>query len=509
MFKTKRMMGLGVLLAGLFALVAVTVAAPHFGVETLPDGSVKLRADDGTDPVADVEVDGDTAVLGTDGNAIIFERVNGHWTEIATLLPDDLVGNSFFGNSVSIHSDTVIIGAFRNTTDKGSESGNAYVFEYTNDVWTQTATLIGDDTAANDWFGSAVSVSENIILVGAPRDSASEDTLFSGSVYVFERIANNWIQTAKFAPANPEAFRNFGNSVSLDGQLGLIGAPFGTNGGSAYLFEKGNDGWGQVTELVGDGVATDDEFGYAVSLYEQTAIVGAPEHPERADSSGSAYVFEETDQGWEQQQQLTPDDGKRYDYFGYDVGIHDNVIVVGAWGDDDTPDGDFFAYPGSAYVFERTQPDGMWAQRQKLMEYSPGTINAFGTSVDVHAGGDTIIIGAFASGNGYIYLPSQLIPPNVISLAPQNNSTNVSPNTDLTLTFTEDVLAGTGNITLKHPDGTVIETIPVTSDRVAINGDTVTIDPATLLAYGTDYAVDIDAGAFEDADGNPFPGLTN
>ncbi len=85
------------------------------------------------------------------------------------------------------------------------------------------------------------------------------------------------------------------------------------------------------------------------------------------------------------------------------------------------------------------------------------------------------------------------------------------PNTNLTVRFTEDVFRGSGRIRIERLNGTVIESLGVNADanRISINGDTVTIDPATLLAYGTRYVITIDAGTFVDADGDPFPGLMN
>ncbi len=99
--------------------------------------------------------------------------------------------------------------------------------------------------------------------------------------------------------------------------------------------------------------------------------------------------------------------------------------------------------------------------------------------------------------------------PQLISVTPSSGARNVYPNTDLTLTFDDEVFRGSGRIRILQ-NGAVVESLGVNSDpdRVRINGATVTIDPVSLLIYGTDYAITIDDGTFVNGNGNPVPGLT-
>lgn len=109
-------------------------------------------------------------------------------------------------------------------------------------------------------------------------------------------------------------------------------------------------------------------------------------------------------------------------------------------------------------------------------------------------------------GTGVDTTAPQLV--NNDPLIPALDATEVNPNTDLVLEFTEPVVAGNGTISIVA-NGTAIETIAPNSAQVSINGGTVTINPATLLNFGTTYGIWVTAGTFTDAAGNPFAGLAS
>ncbi len=102
------------------------------------------------------------------------------------------------------------------------------------------------------------------------------------------------------------------------------------------------------------------------------------------------------------------------------------------------------------------------------------------------------------------------VPPTVANLDPTDDATDVPLLSDLVLTFSENVQAGTGNIMIKRTsDDGLVDSIDVTSGNVAISGDEVTIDPSVgILPETTGLYVEIDAGAFEDMLGNSFAGIS-
>lgn len=100
--------------------------------------------------------------------------------------------------------------------------------------------------------------------------------------------------------------------------------------------------------------------------------------------------------------------------------------------------------------------------------------------------------------------------PTVSSLNPADNATDVSITTNLQITFSETVVAGTGNINIKaSSNDALLEAVDVTSNKVTISGSTATINPAANLANGTGYYVEVPQGGFKDAANNNFAGITD
>lgn len=137
-----------------------------------------------------------------------------------------------------------VVGAPGND-DHGLDAGAAFVFEKPAGGWTnmtQTAILSSSDIDTLDYFGKSVGISGNWIVVGTHFDDENGEN--SGSAYVFEKPAGSWInmtETRKLVPSDGADFDNFGESVSISGDLVVVGARFdddnGNNSGSAYLFK--------------------------------------------------------------------------------------------------------------------------------------------------------------------------------------------------------------------------------------------------------------------------------
>jgi len=120
-------------------------------------------------------------------------------------------------------------------------------------------------------------------------------------------------------------------------------------------------------------------------------------------------------------------------------------------------------------------------------------------------------------GNDAVSLPAQAVVnatvsdttgPVLSSSTPAAMATGVAPTANVVMNFNEPLVKGSGTITIRHQiNGLVLETLDVTSDRVTVSGSSVTIDPVKTLALGKGYAVEISAGAIEDAKGNDHAGL--
>jgi hypothetical protein len=317
-----------------------------------------------------VSVSGDTALIGASGDddsgsvsgsAYVFVRSGGVWTEQAKLLASDGAAGDGFGVSVSLSGDTALIGA-RYDDDNGEWSGSAYVFVRSGGLWTEQAKLLASDGAAQDDFGRCVSLSGDTALVGARYDDDNGSA--SGSAYVFVRSDGVWTDQAKLLASDGAAQDEFGRCVSLSADTALIGAyaddDNGSVSGSAYVFVRSGGVWTEQAKLLASDGAAGDGFGVSVSLSGDIALIGAYADDDNGSLSGSAYVFVRSGGVWTEQAKLLASDGAAGDGSGYSVSLSGDSALVGALWDDDNG-----SASGSAYVFVRS--GGVWTEQAKLL----------------------------------------------------------------------------------------------------------------------------------------------
>ena len=320
----------------------------------------------------------------------IATQTTGEWTQQAKLTPDDGDSGDGFGRSVALVGGTAVIGVYSEDNPNGDHAGSAYVFERTDGAWTQQAKLTADDGDNGDEFGETVALTEGKAAIGAPGDE-DPNGFEAGAAYVFERTDEAWTQQAKLTPDDGDSYDYFGRSVALAGETAAIGAPGdedpnGLVSGSAYVFERTNGSWTQQAKLAPDGGDTGDEFGQPVALTEETALIGASDDGNRRFDAGVVYVFERADGAWTQQAKLALDDGDSANLFGRSVTLTEGTALIGT-SDDEDPNGEF---DGSAHLYERT--NGSWT-RQAMLNPDDGDSGLdFGRSVAL-AGG-TALIGA-------------------------------------------------------------------------------------------------------------------
>jgi hypothetical protein len=171
-------------------------------------------------------------------------------TETAKLVPEDGAYNDLFGSSVSIRGDYAIVGAPNDDEGILKNSGCAYIYERSGSTWSEKPKILAEDRSHNDIFGSSVSISGDYAIVGKPWDDHTGSDY--GSAYIFQRIGTTWSKVAKLVADDGGASDYFGSSVYIAGNYAIVGAPFDdendSNSGSAYIFERSEDTgiWSQV-----------------------------------------------------------------------------------------------------------------------------------------------------------------------------------------------------------------------------------------------------------------------
>ncbi len=302
------------------------------------------------------------------------------WTQQQELTASDGVAYDHFGVSVSVSGDTAVIGVSSKTISSNARQGAAYVFVRSSGVWSQQQELTASDGAAYDEFGISVSVSGETAVIGAFENSGAQ-----GAAYVFLRNSGVWTQQQKLTASDGVPGDYFGWSVSVSGDTAVIGAYAKINDrGAVYVFVRSSGLWTQQQELTASDGATNDHFGYSVSVSGDTAVIGAYG---KISDQGAAYVFVRNTGVWTQQQKLTAWDGAASDYFGYSVSVSGDTAVIGAYGNS--------SFQGAAYVFVRSS--GVWSQQQELTASDGAVYDEFGYSVSVS--GDTAAMGAYVKNN--------------------------------------------------------------------------------------------------------------
>jgi len=374
-------------------------------------------------------ISGDTVVVGApyhdasaadnQGAIYVFRRNQGgadNWGFVKKLTASDGAGDDHFhfGMSVAASGYLVVAGASGADVGGNESQGAAYVFARHQggvDNWGQQKKLVASDGAADDLFGSSVSVSEDTAVVGAWKADVSGRT-DQGAAYVYRQNAggaNNWGQVRKVVASNGTWNDHFGRSVSVDGETLVVGAAdrnVGTSGdqGMAYVFSRNKNGanqWGEMAILVASDGERWDSFGESVWVGGETVVVGAPDAD---DSRGTAYVFSRNQGGgdaWGEARRLVASDRASEDRFGDAVAVDGRTIFVGAWWDDVGSTTD----QGSVYIF--TRQGNVWGREKLIPAPNEAQDEEFGGALALS--GDTLVVAdersdVWSTNRGAVYV---------------------------------------------------------------------------------------------------------
>lgn len=230
--------------------------------------------------------------------------------------------------------DYLVTGAPR-SDGAGRNSGAAYIFRRQGTEWIEQVKLVSPEETRGDYFGISVAIDEATVLVGTHR--SNEPLADGGSVYVFERNGEIWNQTAKLTAPDASNFAYFGFSVGIDGDTAIVGATrddeAGIDAGAAYVFVRNPSGWAPQAKLIGNNTESEDNFGYAVDVDGDFAIVSSPKNR----GTGAAYIYKREGIEWTQKRnririRMIPTDHDGATSFGVSVDIKGETAVIGATG---------------------------------------------------------------------------------------------------------------------------------------------------------------------------------
>ncbi|MGB0581083.1 MAG: family 16 glycoside hydrolase, partial [Limisphaerales bacterium] len=424
-----------------------TGALDTFGTVVAISGNTAVVGAPGEDSAAtNVNGDGADNTASEAGAAYVYVKTGDVWTFQAYLKPRNAEAGDMFGSSVAISGDLIVVGApmedSRATGVNGNRSDNsevasgaAYVFNRSGTSWRQRAYLKASNTEGGDLFGSSVAIAGNTIVVGAPNEDSSDNTIdgnqlentasAAGAAYVFTRNSGVWSQQAYLKADNIESNDRFGSAVAVDGDTVVVSSLLedsastgvgadglnnnATDSGAAYVFFRVGGVWSQQAYLKASNTESLDQFGKSLAISGETIVVGNPfdasdamgvngdDQNNKAAKTGSAYVFVRNINVWAQQAYLKASNANGSDEFGGDVDVSGDTIIVGAISEDSGARGvngnqqhNSVASSGAAYVFVRSGM--MWNQQGYLKASNTEFTDVFGHAVGVS--GDNAIVTA-------------------------------------------------------------------------------------------------------------------
>lgn len=258
-----------------------------------------------------VAISGDVAVISSHrhdhsagfihlGSAYVFRSSDGGqvWEEEMELLAHDGATYDYFGISVDIEGDTILIGAYLND-DNGNNSGSAYIFQYdpkVPDKWTQTQKLLPLRGNAGDFFGISVAINQKVCAIGATGKWYHYTT--TGAAYIFRQNVDSdlWIEEARLLPSVGEIGDGFG-IVAIEDNIVVVGSPEHSNpiyhAGAVYTYQYQEDTevWVEQGILIASDNGDNYDFGSAVAVAGILGIAGSPDHDGAGSSAGAVYTF--------------------------------------------------------------------------------------------------------------------------------------------------------------------------------------------------------------------------
>jgi hypothetical protein len=331
------------------------------------------------------------------GAVYVYKRSGSTWAQEAYIKADNndvAINGDTFGKVVSIDGDTLAVGVhfedsnqttITNGTGTSSNnsnisSGAVYVYKRSGSTWAQEAYIKADNNDAGDFFGTSVSIDNDTLVVGAPKEESDQSTITngtsatddnsrgeSGAVYVYKRSGSTWAQEAYIKAANNVNYRTrgsrFGEDVSIDGDTLAVGVSQEnnslttiTNGtsastitvengssGAVFVYKRSGTNWAQQAYIKASNADAGDLFGSSVSIDGDILAVGAyveksnqntitngtgASNDDNNTLAGAVYVYKRSDSTWAQEAYIKAANNDAGDYFGYSVSIDNGSLAV-------------------------------------------------------------------------------------------------------------------------------------------------------------------------------------
>ncbi len=299
--------------------------------------------------------------------------------------------NGSFGHSVSLFGNFAIVGIPSDKVGANQSQGSANIYRYDGTQWVLLQKITDPGGAAYDKFGWSVCITDKFAMVGALYDDFGAIT-DQGSVSIYQFNGTNWVWMQKINDAAGGVADYYGASVSISGDLAVVGSSWDDHGasidqGSALFYKHNGTNW-VLQQKVFDAIGLPaDFFGHSVSISGNYAIIGAYwADVGSASNQGVATVYRYNGTNWIWMQRITDPYGIAGDQFGKSVSISGNYAIIGA----NAADVDANTNQGSANIYQLIGTT--WILRDKITEAAGAVDDNFGTNVSIS--GNYVLVGS-------------------------------------------------------------------------------------------------------------------
>jgi hypothetical protein len=330
---------------------------------------------------------------------IMEKQLDGSWKFRQKVASSNRQPFAWFGESVAISGDFMAIGAPREQVDGVDTMGAVYIFHWNGAKWVEMSRLQGVRDAGESYFGRSLALDGNNLVIGSQLKLYGKPAC--GMAYLYSLEKGLWIRKEALTPKELDLHSNYGQKVAIHGQTAVIGD---SDQDHLHVFRFNGYYWNEEAQVnvinKVQAVAIDKDY-LLVGVEEERS--GIP----NLVILGAVQVFKRTGSMWVPHQKLTASDrsSARTDSdgpkFGYALDVVNGFAVVGApFEDHDASAENPIQVAGAAYIF-KLEVD-TWREHQKIVSNDRWFNKQFGASVAT-AGGVVFASTVWSTASIYVY----------------------------------------------------------------------------------------------------------
>lgn len=361
--------------------------------------------------------------MNASGAVYVYHQRQGEWKFFQRIVPADPGMMRLFGTSIKLHDNRLLVGA----PGDNAKTGAVYVYTYDGASWIEERKLTPRNGTSFQKFGTHVDMGFGIVLVGSAASGIGDSA--TGSVTIFTLATTDWAESTVVSPLEQSNDLFGASAVVVSKDEILIGAPRANGSvphcGAVYSFRRHGDTWKPDQVLESSLPMSEGLFGCSLGYSTGRILVGAMQEMVDSVHSGVAYTFLRSDAGlWTGESRLVPDTLRDQDYFGMSLALNGNLAFIGApkW-----EEGRLRSNVDMGRVLAFTFSQGEWKSLGSIVPIDGRDDDHFGMAIASNE--NSVLIGSrlhdkveFNDGAAYFYKADEIYPELSNSIIPATYS---------------------------------------------------------------------------------------